>query len=56
MSEDDTGSGKLAGARRPPRTTCKICWNFVYESDATAWVISPNPGIAHKKCDDDRKK
>lgn len=48
MPREDTG--RLAGARQPPRTTCKICWKGVYSADETAWVVSPNPGIAHETC------
>jgi hypothetical protein len=40
----------LTSGRKPPRTTCKICWCSVFESDKTIWVTTPSPGIAHKEC------
>lgn len=45
----NTRSG-LAERHLPPRTVCKICWTSVYPDDATSWVTSPAPGIAHTKC------
>lgn len=55
MSTEDTperaeNHGALTGMRKPPRTTCKICWCSIFESEETKWVISPSPGIAHKDC------
>jgi hypothetical protein len=37
-------------SRNPPRTTCKICGCSIFEGDETAWVVSPNPGLAHQVC------
>lgn len=40
----------IANRQRPPRTTCKICWCSVFPEDVTVWVVSPQPGLAHKTC------
>lgn len=48
--------GRLAGQRKPPRTTCKVCWKSVYEHEEVAWVIAPAPGLAHEICARKQKK
>lgn len=53
FENDKKGSGRLAGMRQPPRTTCKVCWSSVYVTDDTTWVTSPSPGIAHTACVED---
>lgn len=47
---------RLSDVRRAPRTTCKICWCSVFADDDTAWVIGPNPGIAHRICAEEKPR
>ena len=50
-----TETGTSSDGRRPPRTTCKICWCSVFAEDDVEWVIAPSPGIAHKICAVERR-
>jgi len=45
---------RIGDAQKPPRTTCKICNCSIFVGDETRWVTSPNPGLAHRICADEK--
>lgn len=48
-------TGRFTDVGKAPRTTCKICWCNIYAEDDTVWVVTPNPGIAHRACAEEQK-
>lgn len=42
--------GPLSKTLLPPTSVCKICRCSIYITDELGWVVSPQPGLAHKIC------